>query len=158
MLAPAFHGNLEIASSQRPVENTGRNLQSLLATGLGTKTLASVELQGLPRAKSFRHVLGKSIRVTGLTKGERSDVSHELMVAVPILGCTGESRNDNEGSIRADCTNEIGQNSLFSPLLSRFDLGLTKSKIEGTREELLSSVESPGLQKLLGADDTEPFE
>jgi hypothetical protein len=98
------------------------------------------------------------MRVAGLTKSHRSEVSDELMVTVSVLGSAGESRDDDEGSVQTDHPNEIGQDRLFAPLLCGLDMCLAETEIEGAGEELLSAVEAPGLQKLLGANDTESFE
>ena len=67
-----------------------------------------------------------------------------LMLAVSIARCAGEAEHHDIGLIAADHPDHVGENGVVAPFLDGFFGGFREAEINGAREELFGSVDTPG--------------
>src|SRR5207249_3634455 len=82
-------------------------------------------------------------------------IARFLMMPVAIGWRSAEARVNDERPEHADHAHEVAERVAFAPLHRGFRARLREAVVEGVTEELLRAVETPCLQELLGADDTE---
>src|SRR5687767_8827508 len=80
------------------------------------------------------------------------------MLAVAIGWCTGEARDDDEGTEHTDDAHHVAEDRSLVPFGCRLSPRLRESVVKRAGEELLTTVKLPRLEKLLGADDSQRFE
>src|SRR3977135_3329436 len=74
---------------------------------------------------------------------------------MPVAGRAGEYQNHDIRPESPDVVHHVAQNLVAIPFLKRLVGGLRESEIDGAREILLGSVDPPGCEQLLAADDPE---
>ena len=159
MQAPSLRPDLRVGLTEQRVDQSAFNVNGRPRPWPEcSEPRAAVELQRLPGTQAFQDLLWKLGGVSRRAKGQRNELSRELVMPVTIRRCAAEDRIDDERAEHAYHPDHVADDFLLAPHAGGFLQRLGEPEVELPAEELLTAVQSPRLQQLLRANDSQGLE